>query len=161
DFDFDHKDILYVRIDRRRKMPATVLLKAMGLSKQDILDYYYEVEEYQIDRHIVRRKVAENQYRKENAWVDLCLEDGKVIVAHPKSLVGQFAFNDITDPDTGEVIAEAADEITEEIFERIQEVGIKEVKVLHTQGADVSSALRDSMMLDKSTDVESAQIEIY
>merc|ERR1711879_99581 len=54
DFDFDHKDILYVRIDRRRKMPATVLLKAMGLSKQDILDYYYDVEEYSIDRHIVR-----------------------------------------------------------------------------------------------------------
>ena len=132
DFDFDHKDILYVRIDRRRKMPATVLLKAMGLSKQDILDYFYEVEEYQIDRHIVRRKVVENQFRKENAWVDLCLEDGKVIVnrdkpvtkfswkklirggveyieVDPKSLVGQFAFNDITDPDTGEVIAEAAD----------------------------------------------------
>ncbi len=184
DFDFDHKDILYVRIDRRRKMPATVLLKAMGLSRQDILDYFYDVEEYQIDRHIVRRKVVEHQYRKENAWVDLCLEDGKVIVKRdkqvtkfgwkklvrggveyievdPKSLVGQFAFNDITDPDTGEVIAEAADEITEEIFERIQEVGIKDVKVLHTQGADVSSALRDSMMLDKTTDVESAQIEIY
>ncbi|WP_419780442.1 DNA-directed RNA polymerase subunit beta [Maridesulfovibrio sp.] len=184
DFDFDHKDILYVRIDRRRKMPATVLLKAMGLSKQDILDYYYEVEEFQIDRHIVRRKVVESQFRKENAWVDLCLEDGKVIVKRdkqvtkfgwkklvrggveyievdPKSLVGQFASNDITDPDTGEVIAEAADEITEEIFERIMEVGIKDVKVLHTQGADVSSALRDSMMLDKSTDVESAQIEIY
>ncbi|WP_320009134.1 DNA-directed RNA polymerase subunit beta [Maridesulfovibrio sp.] len=184
DFDFDHKDILYVRIDRRRKMPATVLLKAMGLSKQDILDYYYDVEEYQIDRHIVRRKVVESQYRKENAWVDLSLEDGNVIIPRdklvtkfgwkklvrggieyievdPKSLVGQFAFNDITDPDTGEVIAEAADEITEEIFDRIMEVGLKNVKVLHTQGADVSSALRDSMMLDKTTDVESAQIEIY
>ncbi len=184
DFDFDHKDILYVRIDRRRKMPATVLLKAMGLSKQDILDYFYEVEEYQIDRHIVRRKVVENQFRKENAWVDLSLEDGKIIVQRdkpvtkfgwkklvrggveyievdPKSLVGQFAFNDITDPDTGEVIAESADEITEEIFERIMELGIKDVKVLHTRGADVSSALRDSMMLDKSTDIESAQIEIY
>ncbi|WP_027721458.1 DNA-directed RNA polymerase subunit beta [Maridesulfovibrio zosterae] len=184
DFDFDHKDILYVRIDRRRKMPATVLLKAMGMSKQDILDYYYNVEEFQIDRHIVRRKVDENQYRKENAWVDLCSEDGKVIVQRdkpvtkfawkkivragieyievdPKTLVGQFASHDITDPDTGEVIAEAADEITEEIFERILEVGLKEVKVLHTMGVDVSSALRDSMMLDKSTDVESAQIEIY
>ncbi|WP_291326787.1 DNA-directed RNA polymerase subunit beta [Desulfovibrio sp. UCD-KL4C] len=184
DFDFDHKDILYVRIDRRRKMPATVLLKAMGLSKQNILDHFYEVEEYKLDRHIVRRKVVENQYRKETAWVDLTLEDGTVIVdrdkpitkfgwrklirggveyieVDPKSIVGQFAANDVTDPDTGEVIAEAADEITEEIFERIQEVGLKELKVLLTMGAETSSSLRDTLMMDKSTDVESAQIEIY
>ncbi|WP_027179177.1 DNA-directed RNA polymerase subunit beta [Maridesulfovibrio bastinii] len=184
DFDYDHKDILYVRIDRRRKMPATVLLKAMGLSKQDILDYFYDIEEYQIDRHIVRRKVVENHFRKETAYVDLTLDDGTVVIKRdkpitkfgwrklvrggveyidvdPKSLVGQFASCDITDPDTGEVLAEASDEITENILERILELGIKDLKILHTQGSEVSSAIRDTLVLDKSTDVESAQIEIY
>jgi len=182
DFDFDHKDILYVRIDRRRKMPATILLKAMGLTRADILEYYYETETYTLLKTKVQRHVVESQYRKEAAFANIKIGDKvvvkkdqpitkgawrkivrgevKTIEVDPDSLIGQFLAVDMVDKN-GEVIAEAAEELTPELIERIREAGIKEVGVLHTQGVDVSSSLRDTLLLDKTTDMETAQIEIY
>ena len=183
DFDFDHKDILYVRIDRRRKMPATILLKAMGMTRQDILDYFYESEEYLVDGSKMLRKVREDFFRKEDAFVDLLLPDGKVatkagaaiskgawrkiarngietIEVDPESMNGLFLARDLVDPN-GEVLAEAAEEITPVLLEQIQELGIKSFSVLWTRGMDVSASMRDTLMLDKSVDMETAQIEIY
>ena len=182
DFDFDHKDILYVRIDRRRKMPATILLKAMGLTRADILEYYYETETYTLLKTKVQRHVVESQFRKEPAYADIKVDDKvvvkkdqpitkgawrkivrgevKTIDVDPDSLIGQFLAADMVDKN-GEVIAEAAEELTPELVERIREAGIKELHVLHTRGMDVSSSLRDTLLLDKTTDMESAQIEIY
>jgi DNA-directed RNA polymerase subunit beta len=183
DFDFDHKDILYVRIDRRRKMPATILLKAMGMSNQDILDYFYDIEQYRLDGHKVERVLKDDQFRKEVAYVDLPGPDGTVIVKQgksltkggykklirsgaqamevdPHSLVGQFLAADVVDGN-GEVLAQAAEELTEKTLEYIRDAGVKELKLLFTQGAEVSSSIRDTLMLDKTTDMESAQIEIY
>lgn len=65
DFDFDHKDILYVRIDRRRKMPATILFKAMGMSKTQILDTFYKKEEYRLDGERLLWKIQKDMYRKD------------------------------------------------------------------------------------------------
>jgi len=182
DFDFDHKDILYVRIDRRRKMPATILLKAMGLSRADILEYYYDIESYNLLRTKVQRLVVEDQYRKETAFADITIED-KVLVAKgasitkaawrklvradvkyidvdPDTLVGQFLAADVVDKH-GEVLAEAAEELSLDVVNKIRDAGIKELNVLHTRGMDVSSSLRDTLLLDKTTDIETAQIEIY
>ena len=182
DFDFDHKDILYVRIDRRRKMPATILLKAMGLSRADILDYFYDVESYNLLKTRVQRKVVAEQFRKEPAFANIKVDDKivvkkgtditrgawkklvrlevKTIEVDPASLVGLYLSADIVDKN-GEVIAEATDELTEEMIELIRTAGIKELNVLHTRGLDVSSALRNTLILDKTTDLETAQIEIY
>lgn len=182
DFDFDHKDILYVRIDRRRKMPATILLKAMGLSRADILEYYYDIESYNLLKTKVQRLVVEDQYRKETAFADIKIDD-KVIVAKggnitkaawrklvradvkyvdvdPDSLVGQFLAADVVDKH-GEVLAEAAEELSIDVINKIRDAGIKDLNVLHTRGMDVSSSLRDTLLLDKTTDIETAQIEIY
>jgi len=182
DFDFDHKDILYVRIDRRRKMPATILLKAMGLSRADILEYYYETETYNLLKTKVQRLVVESQFRKEPAFSDIKLGD-KVVVkkganitkgawrklvrgevknieVDPESLIGLYLAVDLVDKN-GEVLAEAADEVTPELIEQIREAKIKELNVLHTRGMDVSGALRNTLLLDKTTDMETAQIEIY
>lgn len=71
DFDFDHKDILYVRIDRRRKMPATILFKAMGMSRSEILDCFYEKEFFRFEDGKVMWEVQKDMYRKEIAYVDL------------------------------------------------------------------------------------------
>jgi len=184
DFDFDHKDILYVRIDRRRKMPATILFKAMGMTKTDILDYFYDHEEYIFDGERVLRKMREDQYRKEDAYVDVVLSDGKVLVkrgrpitkgswrkmikdgqsaieAAPDSLIGQYLAHDIIDANTGEVIAEAAQEISADLIERVRAQGVQEISVLFTKGMDVSSSMRDTLAADKTTDIASAQIEIY
>ncbi len=183
DFDFDHKGILYVRIDRRRKMPATILLKAMGMTNQDVLDNYYDVEEYRLDGSKVERKLVQEQFRKEIAYVDQILPDGKVVAklgkgitkgtykklskagidyfeVDPASLVGQFLANDIVEGN-GVVLAQATDEVTEKTLEEFRDAGIKQVKVLFTQGMEVSSSLRDTLVLDKTVDMETAQVEIY
>jgi DNA-directed RNA polymerase subunit beta len=184
DFDYDHKDILYVRIDRRRKMPATILFKAMGLTKADILAYFYDREEYVLKDDKVLRKVREDQFRKEDAFADVVLSDGKVAVkkgraitraawnkmvkdglaaieVDPDVLLGQFLASDAVDAKSGEVIAEASDPLTAETLERMREAGIADLAVLHTKGLEVSSSLRDTLVLDKTTDTASAQIEIY
>jgi DNA-directed RNA polymerase subunit beta len=185
DFDFDHKDILYVRIDRRRKMPATILFKAMGMSKTDILDYFYKKEFYRLDpMGRLMWEVQKDMYRKDSAFVDI--EDGKggtivkagkpitkrawrliseagleTIEVAPDTIEGMFLAEDIVNPATGEVLAEAADEITASLVENLREAGISRLPVLHTKGLETSSSLRDTLVLDKTPDMEAAQVEIY
>ena len=185
DFDFDHKDILYVRIDRRRKMPATILFKAMGMSKTDILDYFYTREYYRLgDADRLFWEVRKDLYRKDNAYSDIVAPDGTVLVragkpitkrgwrqicesgleaieVRPDTLDGMFLAEDVTDANTGEVLAEASDELTPGLVERMREVGIQRVAVLHTKGTDTSSSIRDTLAQDRIPDMEKAQEEIY
>ncbi|MCA1944605.1 MAG: DNA-directed RNA polymerase subunit beta [Desulfovibrio sp.] len=184
DFDFDHKDILYVRIDRRRKMPATILFKAMGMSKADILDYFYESEWYRLDSERVLWEVQKHMYRKETPVNDITDADGKVIVEAGKPLTkrhwrifgekgidvvplaretleGLFLAKDMVNPETGEVMAEAGDEITTDLLSKLHAAGVDRLPVLHTRGTDVSPSMRDTLMLDKTADMEQAQVEIY
>ncbi len=185
DFDFDHKDILYVRIDRRRKMPATVLFKAMGMSGADILRTFYRTEEYELaDGGRLFRKLSPDLYRKENAYTDISGKDGKVIVAAgkpinkrifrlineagleaievaPDAVIDLFLAEDIVNESTGEVLAVAADQVTESVLESLREAGIKRLPLLYTRGADTSASIRDTLVMDKTTDQESAQVEIY
>ena len=184
DFDFDHKDILYVRIDRRRKMPATILLKAMGMTAEDILAYYYDKETFRLDGNRVLRKVESYNFRKEVAHADITGPDGAVIVAagkpvnkgmwrrmtkagveyyevRPESLETEFAATDIVDPQTGEVVVRAGDPFSAAAIEKCQAAGLTELGAIFSSGAEVSSCLRDTLSMDKCEDMESAQIDIY
>ncbi|MBO5490114.1 MAG: DNA-directed RNA polymerase subunit beta, partial [Desulfovibrio sp.] len=185
DFDFDHKDILYVRIDRRRKMPATILFKAMGMTKRQILEYFYTTERYRLeDPDRIFWEVKKELYRKDNAYADIADKEGNVIIkagkpitkrgwrliceagieaveVRPDTLDGMFLADDVADPNTGEVLAEAADEITPGLLERFRDAGIKSLSVLHTKGTDTSSSIRDTLVLDRSPDQLKAQEEIY
>ena len=185
DFDFDHKDILYVRIDRRRKMPATILFKAMGMSKRDILEYFYTTEHYRLEQNnTLFWEVRKDLYRKDNAYADITAPDGNVIVragkpitkrgwrliceagieaieVRPDALDGMFLSEDAVNPETGEVLAEAADEITPGLLDRLREAGITRLAVLHTKGTDTSSSIRDTLALDRIPDQQRAQEEIY
>ncbi len=184
DFDFDHKDILYVRIDRRRKMPCTILFKAMGMNKAEILNYFYDTEEFVLEDERVFWKLSKDFYRKENAFADVADAEGNVIVqagkpitkrhwrlffekgierieVAPEVLDGLYLAQDMAHPETGELIAEAGDELAPAIVEQLQENDISELRVLHTRGSDVSPSMRDTLMLDKTQDQEQAQIEIY
>ncbi|MDR2726519.1 MAG: DNA-directed RNA polymerase subunit beta, partial [Deltaproteobacteria bacterium] len=184
DFDFDHKDILYVRIDRRRKMPATILLKAMDMTKADILETFYQKETYRIDADGVFWFFDKALYRKDNAFADVLDAEGNAIVkagkpitkracrlmeqagittlpVSPDTLPGLFLAEDVLDPATGEILAEAADEITQGLIDACREKGIERMVVLHTSGSETSSSLRDTLVLDKVPTKEKAQEEIY
>ena len=187
DFDFDHKDILYVRIDRRRKMPATILFKAMGMSKTQILDTFYKKEEYRLDgSHLFMRADADLFANDKDriAFNDILDAEGNVVVkagkklnkrdwrkisgagieyieVAPDALSGLFLGEDVVNAATGEIMAEAADELTPSLIEQMQEAGVTTLSVLHTKGADTSSSIRDTLMLDKTTSTEKAQEEIY
>jgi len=185
DFDFDHKDILYVRIDRRRKMPATILLKAMGMSKTDILDAFYKKETYALEADgRVTWAFDPECYRKEPAFADIVDGEGNVIVkagkaitkrawrlmetaglasieVAPEAPLGLFLAEDLVDANTGEILAEAADEITAGLIDACREAGIVRLPVLHTRGTDTSSSIRDTLVQDKTPTREKAQEEIY
>ena len=184
DFDYDHKDILYVRIDRRRKMPATILFKAMGMTKADILAYFYETEYLRLHRDQVLRQVDERFYFKEAAYAAVEDKDGNVIVAagkpitkrvwkdflkkgvteypiDPEGLANLFLAQDVADPKSGEILAEAGEELTSAMLDKLREAKVEKLPILFTRGLDVSSSMRDTLMLDKTADEESAQIEIY
>ncbi|MFP4071627.1 MAG: DNA-directed RNA polymerase subunit beta [Desulfovibrionales bacterium] len=184
DFDFDHKDILYVRIDRRRKMPATILFKAMGLTNEEILSYFYETERYFFEGGKAYREVQDKFYRKDIAFADIFDKDGNVLVEagkpitrrvwrqmikqgidrleiDPDSLSEQFVAEDLVNTETGEVVAKAGDALTPELLEVISEIGVSSVNVLFTSGMDVSSSVRDTLVLDKTADMQTAQVEIY
>ncbi|MDR1660231.1 MAG: DNA-directed RNA polymerase subunit beta [Desulfovibrio sp.] len=185
DFDFDHKDILYVRIDRRRKMPATILFKAMGMTKVQILDHFYTREHYLLEGgNRLYWEVDKKLYRKDNAYADILSPDGAVLVkagkpitkrswrlicesgikaveVRPDLLDGMFLAEDAADPENGEVLAEATDEITPGLLERMREAGITRLAVLHTLGVDTSSSIRDTLVMDRVPDQQKAQEEIY
>ncbi|GAU07549.1 DNA-directed RNA polymerase subunit beta [Desulfoplanes formicivorans] len=185
DFDFDHKDILYVRIDRRRKMPVTILLKAMGLSTAEILKTFYDFHTLRFDAEgRVFREVKPEFYRKDTACSTLVRDDGKKLVEagslitkgawkrmiaagineiemNPVDLATEFLAHEIVHPETGEVIASPGDPLTADLIGQLQEAGIQSVQCLFASGPEVSSSIRDTLMLDKTTDTESAQVDIY
>jgi DNA-directed RNA polymerase subunit beta len=184
DLDFDHKDILYVRIDRRRKLPATVLLKALGYSAEELLNYYYEIEEIVREGDEFQKRVNLDILTGQRAYVDVAAPDGEVIVrANRKftkaairkmaekgvefisipreAVVGKVASTDIVDTATGEVIVECNEELTETKLDELHARGINQIKVLFIDHLYVGPYLRDTLLLDRINTPEDAMIEIY
>jgi DNA-directed RNA polymerase subunit beta len=184
DFDFDHKDILYVRIDRRRKLPATVLLKALGYSAEELLNYYYDVEEIVVDGEGYRKRVNLNLLPGQRASFDITADDGEVIVkanrkftkaairklaekgiesipVQLEDVIGKIASTDIVDTATGEVVVECNDEITETRLQELRSRGINSFKVLFIDYLYVGPYLRETLLLDRISTPEDAMIEIY
>ena len=185
DFEFDHKDILYVRIDRRRKMPATVLLKALAYSVEELLNYYYRSEEIFLDGERMTKKANPELLSSQKASVDIVdPKTGEVIVKAnrkftkaairkmgehgidnipimPEEVVGKYASTDIVDPSTGEVLVECNDEITESKLDELRAREIASFKVLFIDNVHVTSSLRDTLLVDKIGSTDEALIEIY
>ncbi len=202
DFEFDTKDILYVRIDRRRKLPATVLLRALGYSTEELLNYFYERErlcwspegwtkvsstdllfQQRVTQDLINpadgavicragKKILKNvlknmrkagMTRKEIQEVDgkeVEIEVGELPIAE-ESLLGRVAAYDIVDMETGEVVVECNEELTEENLEAIRGHGVEEFETLFIDGVIVGSFLRDTLALDRIAAPEEAVIEIY
>src|SRR6476620_3822798 len=186
DFEFDAKDLLYVRIDRRRKLHATVLLRALGYSTEELLNYYYDTEivylepgkkygkslEYDLlpgqratrdIRHPDTREVLVKKNRKFTKLAIKKLKDSNVerLSVEVTDLAGKVAASDIIDEATGEVILQCSEEVTESKLDELREHGINEFKVLFIDNLNVGSYLRDTLIADKLQTSDEAIMEIY
>ncbi|HEY5961903.1 MAG TPA: DNA-directed RNA polymerase subunit beta, partial [Polyangiaceae bacterium] len=184
DFEFDHKDIMYVRIDRRRKMHATVLLRALAYSTQELLNYFYDTETIffekggkfsrSIDYDLLAGQRATRDVRvgneaivKKNTKFTRAaikkLKEAKLdrLPMEQPELIGKVSAEDIVDRETGEVLLECNEEVTEVTLERLREANIAQVKVLFIDGLNVGSYLRDTLLADKVRTMEDAIMEIY
>ncbi len=183
DFEFDHKDIVYVRIDRRRKMHATVLLRALGMSTQEILNFFYERETVFFGEEKFEKSVNFNLLAGQRATNDIVV-DGEVLVRKGTKftraaikkltaagvervnlelaeLIGKVSADDVIDEETGEVLLESNEEVTEVTLERLREAGVKQFDVLFIDGLNVGPYLRDTLIADKVTATDEAIMEIY
>ncbi|MDI9571232.1 MAG: DNA-directed RNA polymerase subunit beta [Pseudomonadota bacterium] len=183
DLEFDSKDLLYVRIDRRRKMPVTILLKAMGNSTEFILEYFYNIETVFLDGDRFFLAV-DNSLLGEKAPEDIRDASGEVIVkkgrrinkpllkkmteasitrvaASEADVVGKILSRDIMDPETGEVLLRCNEELTPEGLELLQERNITEVRFIHLDEEMGNVSMRETLLADRIETMNDAIIEIY
>lgn len=185
DFELDHKDAVYVRIDRRRKIPATVLLRALGYNNEEIIAMFFETNKFSLTAEVVKYHVIAERLRGEIAASDIkhndkiIVKEGQRITAThirkinkakiteievPKDyLYGKIlAHNvDVVDKETGEITANVNDEITEELLQRLLDAGITEINVLYVNDLDRGAYISNAMRLDASTNKAESLIEIY
>ncbi|RQW86500.1 MAG: DNA-directed RNA polymerase subunit beta [Geobacter sp.] len=184
DFEFDHKDILFVRIDRRRKMPATVLLKALGYTAEELINYYYKSETIYLGEQM--RKAADPELLiNQKAHFDITdPETGEIIIKANRKftkaaikkmtdhgikyipitdedIIGKFASHDMVDPATGEVLVECNEEITQIKLDDLKTRAIESFEILFIDNLHATSSLRDTVLLDKISSTDEALIEIY
>ncbi len=184
DFEFDSKDILYVRIDRRRKFPATVVLRALGMSEEQIINFFYDHETYSIAGKKITKNVVANVLLGQISSFDIKDKSGAVIIkaerrftkfvlknlersgihsihVNEEELIGRIAAANIVDPSTGEILLEVNQEITDASLKRIFECGIDTLKLIFINNQTVASSLRDTLLGDKIQSPEEAMMEIY
>ena len=185
DLEFDPRDVLYVRIDRRRKFHATVLLRALGMTTEDLLNYYYKSDTLVFDGrkpallfnpgHLINAKVsADVRDPKSN---DIIVKEGKKFTrpilrqmeaAKMKQvpvvwedILGRVAAHDIIDPQTKEVLVECNQEITQEKLDLIRDKGIHQIDVLFIDESSVGPYLRNTLLQDRIKSPQDAILEIY
>jgi len=185
DLEFDPRDILYVRIDRRRKFHATVLLRALGMTTEDLLNYYYKSDTIVFDgrkpglvfnaNHLLGGKVgADVRDPKSN---DVIVKEGKKFtrpvlrqmeaakIKHVpiawEDILGRVAAHDIVDAHTKEVLVECNQEITQEKLDLIREKGIHQIEVLFIDESSVGPFLRNTLLQDRIKSPQDAILEIY
>ena len=186
DFEFDHKDLLYVRIDRRRKMHATVLLKALGYTTEQLLQIFYRTEKIRIaaDGRFFRQvdfELLSNQKVSQDIFdpttgaiiVKKGKKLGRALIRKMKDagvaelemieedLYGKVFATDIINMDTGEVLFEPNGEVNSEVIQNLKEAGIEEFDILFIDPITAGPYLRDTLKADKITNADEAILEIY
>jgi len=184
DFEFDPKDAIFTRIDRRRKLPVTILLRALGMEEEQILDYFFEKTKVTLRGDDVRINLVAERLRGETALLDIKDKKGNVIVAKDKRitarhvkqiaeagvktldvpneyLITKIIAHNIVDAKTGELIAPANTEITEELLAALQEAKIKQFDVLYVNDLDQGPYISNTLRIDPTTSELEALWEIY
>ena len=185
DFEFDAKDIVNVRIDRRRKLPATSLLYALGMTAEDILEYFYKTVSFRRAEGGWRMPFRAETWRGQKPAFDLVDADsGEVVVEAGKKItprlgkklenggveailvpddqiLGRYSAKDMINEDTGAIYVEAGQELTEEIVEALSTAGCDEIEVLDIDDVSVGPYIRNTLMADKVESTDGALAEIY
>ncbi len=184
DLEFDPKDFLYVRIDRRRKLPVTIVLRALGMTTQEILATFFDTDTLRLSKNEIKIELIPARMRGLQLDFDIKTPKGEVIVEagrrisarHVRQLektrikqlaversflVGRALADDVIDQTTGELLAAANEVITEELIDKFQESGIAELKTIYTNEIDRGSYISDTLRLDPARDPLEAQVEVY
>ncbi len=187
DFEFDGKDIVFVRIDRRRKLPVTTLLQGIGLNGEEILNYFYRTIDYKYDakksgwrtgfdperlrglravRDLINAKngevVVEAGEKITPRRTRKLIEDGvKELLVTDEDLVGRYISIDMVDENTGLLLAEAGEELTEELVTSLREAAVTTIPTLDIDHVTVGAYIRNTLVADKNSSREQALIDIY
>ncbi|HDZ47971.1 hypothetical protein LCGC14_0149940 [marine sediment metagenome] len=184
DFEFDPKDNVFVRIDRRRKLPASVLMRALGMNTEEILAEFFETSVFHIEKSGFSVELVPSRLRGETATFDIKDGEGNVIVEEGRRitqkhirqlekaglerldvpmeyLFGKTLAKDQIDTKTGELICPCNTEITPEVLERMAQGGIALIETLYTNDLDCGSFISDTLRLDATNSALEALVEIY
>ncbi len=183
DFEFDPKDCVFARIDRRRKLPVTIIMRALGLNDEEMLDIFFETNDFYLSEKEIRMGLVPERMRGETATFDiklgrkLIVEEGRRITAkHVRDmsqskvdrlivpmeyLETKVLAHDIVDTETGELLAAANDELTIELIETLIEKGVEQIRTLYVNDLDRGPYISNTLRIDPSTTRLEALVEIY
>ena len=184
DFEFDPKDYLYFRVDRRRKMPVTILLKALGYTPEQIIQTFNDTDKFHIGPKGVEFVLVADRLRGEVAKFDITDNAGNVLVAKDKRItvkhirdiekagvtkinvptdfvLGRAVASNLIDTETGEIVANANDEITEALVDKLIDAKISEINTLYTNDLDHGDFISQTLRIDEIPDQYSARVAIY
>ena len=184
DFEFDPKDCVFVRIDRRRKLPASIILRALEYTSEEILDTFFDTNTFFIEDGALSIELIAERLRGDVATFDILGADGKVIVEMGRRitarhvrllqdsgmtklsvpneyLLDQVTAKDLVDQSTGEVAIPCNTVITEEVMEQLLELGVGEFQTIYTNDLDCGPFVSDTLRIDPSRNRLEALVEIY
>jgi len=183
DFEFDPKDSVFVRIDRRRKLPASILLRALGYGTEEILDLFFEKDTFEFTDGGLKLELIAERLRGETASFDILLngdvlvEKGRRVTARhiremdkaglttlevpDEYVIAKVLAHDVVDTSTGEVVAQANDEITAEVLEKLREAGAAGFKTIFVNDLDHGPYMSSTLRIDPTRTQLEALVEIY
>ena len=183
DFEFDPKDSVFARIDRRRKLPVTIILRALEMTNEEMLDLFFETNDFDLSEKEIKMSLVPERLRGESAAFDiklgrkLIVEEGrritakhvrdmekstvKKLVVTAEYLEGKILANDIVDTETGELLAAANTELTAELIEALIAAGIEHIRTLYVNDLDRGPFISNTLNIDPSTTRLEALVEIY
>jgi len=184
DFEFDPKDIVFFRVDRRRKMPVTILLKALGYTPERILEEFFDFDTFHVRPTGVEFDIVPERLRGEVARFDINERSGKTIVAKDKRItvkhirdmeaaglkkiaapddfiLGRTLAHNVINKDTGEIIANANDEVTETLLQQLRDAKVDKIQTLFTNDLDQGPYVSTTLRTDETADMNAARVAIY
>jgi len=184
DFEYDPKDYLYFRVDRRRKMPVTILLKAIGMTHEQILEAFYDFDTFHLSKTGIQFELVPERLRGEVARFDFIDKAGKVVAQKDKRItakhirdmeaaglkrmavpdefvLGRALCHNVVNKETGEILANANEEIVDTTLAKLREAGIESIKTIYTNDLDQGGYISQTLRTDETADQSAARVAIY